>query len=254
MRREAFENLPYVSKEEALNLKKYLLKFVDERDNFIQVLKSTETYFSIADNKLDYLFNIKDVNFDKSTKKTIYTIDYKPHNQYNNNYTSYVIELEPLKQQLQKWYTLILNIEKVTYEFFNPFDYYYENEFKNYFTNEDEDSAYNPFDLKQQEVIYYFINYIEYKVLKSEEIPDEQKDELIKETKLLKENLPKTSKSKLTKGLSKLAENIKKTSNKLFHDVFDITKKEGIKFLLKKGIEQIPAEIKTTEFWINLFN
>lgn len=155
---------------------------------------------------------------------------------------------------LQNWYNLILNIKRVTHEFYNPFDSFYENEFKSYFTNEDEDAAYNPYNLKQQEVIYFFLNYVENVVVSSDNISKEKKDEILSQTNTLKEDLPKIPKSKIARRMSKLAENLKKYSNKVFHDVFDVTKKEGIKYLLNKGLEQIPAEIKTTEFWINLVN
>lgn len=69
MNRESFEALPFISKQEALMLKKYLLSFVDEKCDFIQEAISTETYFSITDYKMEYIFNISNVYFDKSSKK-----------------------------------------------------------------------------------------------------------------------------------------------------------------------------------------
>jgi predicted RNA binding protein YcfA (HicA-like mRNA interferase family) len=68
----------------------------------------------------------------------------------------------------------------------------------------------------------------------------------------LKEDIPRLTKKRFVAALSKLGEKTKRVSNKLFHDIFDVLKKEMIKELLHRGWTQAPDAMNQIERWIHL--
>ncbi|MEO7394489.1 MAG: hypothetical protein ABIU11_06055 [Chitinophagaceae bacterium] len=52
--------------------------------------------------------------------------------------------------------------------------------------------------------------------------------------------------------MSKIAQKVKKLSNTVFHEVFDVLKKETIKQILYEGVKHIPNAIHTIESWTQL--
>lgn len=144
-------------------------------------------------------------------------------------------------------------MHEVTKEYYEPFKNFYDEQFAEHFTNNDDDSNVNPFEVEKQEVIYYFLVYAEKVIVNSSELQEENKKLLLNEISELKDNIPTLTKKRFTKALSKFAKNTKKVSNKLFHDVFDVLKKEIIKKLLYEGIDQLPYITHKIQTWYTLF-
>ena len=145
-------------------------------------------------------------------------------------------------------------MHEVTSEYYDPYKKFYDEQFAEYFTNNDADSALNPFEVEKQEVIYYFLTYAEKTVSKSEDISEENKKELLQELSQLKNDIPKLTKKRFVSSLSKFAQKTKKISNKVFHEIFDVLKKEVIKKLLYEAADQIPNVLRKVEGWVNLLN
>jgi hypothetical protein len=157
-----------------------------------------------------------------------------------------------VKESFTRWIDIIKKMHQITDEYFDPYKNFYEKEFSEYFKNDDDDAAVNPFELERQEFIYHFLVYAENKITSFPDITDADKRELIKEVAQLKEDVPKLTKKRFVSALSKFAKNTKKISNKLFHEVFDVMKKEAIKVILYEGVKQIPHVVHTVKDWINL--
>ncbi len=124
-------------------------------------------------------------------------------------------------------------------EYYDPNKSFYDKEFEDFFTNNDDDATINPFELKKQEILYYFLKYAEGVITSATDVSEEQKVKLLGYVAELKEDIPKLTKKSFAAALSKFAQMAKKISNQLFHDIFDVLKKEIIKKLLYEGVDHL---------------
>jgi glutamyl/glutaminyl-tRNA synthetase len=253
MKREEFDALPYTSREELIQLRKYCLQFLDSNSDVIYREELESVLYQFKDITGKFAFNIRDLQFDKTKKVNTYKIYFKPASSTSIEGLSLPNKtFEEIRPILERWMDRVRKMHAITEEYYNPDAKFYNDEFVDFFINNDEDSATEPFDIKRQEVLYYFLTYAEKQIKERNNIEDDTKIELLEDIQSLKENIPNFTKKKVVSTLSKIAQKTKKISNKLFHDIFDVLKKEAIKKILYEGIEQIPNAIKNIENWISL--
>jgi hypothetical protein len=199
-----------------------------------------------------YFFNIKFHDFDRQKNINSYTVSFSPRSEARLEGTLHQSNFHQIEVFFNKWINLVIKMHEVTSEYYDPYKKFYDEQFAEYFTNNDADAAINPFEIEKQEVIYYFLTYAEKIVQKSGYISEESKRELLLDISQLKEDIPKLTKKRFVSSLSKFAQKAKKTSNKVFHEIFDVLKKEVIKKLLYEAADQLPSLMHKVEGWINL--
>lgn len=253
MKKEIFDTLPYISRKELIDLRAYMNLSFDDNANLILDDTKESTLFQFRDYTGQYVYNISFVQFEPQNSNNIYKVYHSPKNLSSIEGRSNSLTFEQIKSSFPSWVEIITKMHGITKEYYDPYRKFYEEEFSDFFTNNDEDSYENPFEIERQEILYYFLTFAEKKIEYSVDIDEENKAELLEEVIRLKEELPKTTKKRFVSNLSKFAQKSKKTSNKLFHDIFDVLKKEIIKKMLYKGAEEIPSIIHKIDGWIKLF-
>ena len=210
------------------------------------------TLYQFRDFTGQYAFNIKFHDFDRQKNINSYTVYFSPRSEARLEGNSHQFHFQQIKEFFNRWINLVVKMHEVTAEYYDPYKKFYDEQFAEYFTNNDADAAINPFEIEKQEVIFYFLTYAEERVSKSEDISEESKKELLQDISQLKEDIPQLTKKRFVSSLSKFAQKTKKISNKVFHEIFDVLKKEVIKKLLYEAADQIPNVLRKAEGWINL--
>lgn len=254
MNRETFDKLPYVSRKELIDLRSYFKASFEQYAHLIYEDSNDTTLYQFRDFTGQYAFNIRFHDFDRQKNINIYTVYFNPRSEARLDGSSHQFNFQQIKEFFNHWINLVVKMHEVTSEYYDPYKKFYDEQFAEYFTNDDVDAALNPFEIEKQEVIYYFLIYAEKTVLKSADISDEERKELLQDLSQLKENIPKLTKKQFVSSISKFAQKTKKISNKVFHEIFDVLKKEVIKKLLYEAAHQIPTLLRKVEGWISLLN
>lgn len=254
MNRETFDKLPYVSRKELVDLRDYMRTAFEANEHLIYEDGNETTLYQYKDYTGQYSFNIKFHDFDRQKNKNLYTVYFSPRSEARLEGTSLQINFSHIKETFSRWIDLVVKMHTVTSDYFDPYKKFYDEQFAEYFTNDDADSALSPFELEKQEIIYYFLTFAEKKVIISEELSEQNKKELLLDLSQLKADVPQLTKKKFVSSLSKFAQKTKKASNKVFHEIFDVLKKEFIKNILYKAANEIPALLRKVDGLTNLFS
>lgn len=253
MKKEIFDTLPYISRKELVDLRDYMNSNLEEYGHLIYDDMVESVLYQYRDITEQYVFNIQFQNFDQGSKLNLYSIYYCPLSLTKIKGESSIKTFTQIKEVFKNWIQIVSKMHEITNEYYDPFKNFYDEQFQEFFTNNDDDSNVNPFEVEKQEVIYYFLIYAEQVIVNSNEVQEENKKLLLNEISELKDNIPTFTKKRFVKALSKFAKNTKKASNKLFHDVFDVLKKEVIKKLLYEGVDQLPHIAHKIQTWYSLF-
>lgn len=143
-------------------------------------------------------------------------------------------------------------LRSIKRKFFFPGNTFDDAQFDGYFVNNDEDAAYNPFELDRQQVIFAFLTYAESIIKCDQTIPEVAKDDLLKEAAELKEEVTKLTKKRFVAALSKFAQKTKSVRNSLFNTIFDALKKEMIKNAIFDGGSHVQSAIHTLQEWVKV--
>lgn len=244
MKIEDFNKLPYISRKELVELRDYCTNFCDSNSEIISLIDNDINLYVFKDKTSEFFFEIISILFDPTSKKNLYSIHFFPRSLNSMDRQGIQVEFAALMTYLTNWLGYVKKMHEVTFEYFNPFKEFYENEFKDYFENNDEDATINPFELSKQEIIYRFLIYAETKIQNETTLTESEKESLLNSSNKLKESIPQRTKKQFSKSLNDFARKVKTTSNKLFHDIFDVAKKEVIKKILYEGVEQIPTLVE----------
>lgn len=254
MKKETLEILPYIAIEELIKLRTLVNRFASDNVKLttLRTFDNDQVLYEFTEVVSYYVFVIKDFNYDPINMKCSYIIYKRPESINNMSAIIHSVSFENISDLFQTWIADCIKMNEIKYKFLNHNSKFYENEFADFFSNNDPDASINPFEIDRQEIIFHFLAYAEKKVSESNKINEEIKLKLLEELSVLKEDVPNATKKIIVYRMSKLAEKIKKVSNKLFHDIFDVLKKELIKKVLFEGADQIPNTVKKIEHWISL--
>jgi hypothetical protein len=254
MKKETFDSLPYIARKELIDLRVYMTSAFESNAHLISEEKVDSVLYQYKDLSGQFAFTIGFLKFDLQKNINIYNVNLSPRSLSRIDGTSHHLTFEQLKSTFINWIANIVKMHEITQEYYNPYKIFYDTEFAEYFTNDDPDATVNPFEVEKQEVIYYFLTYAEKVISNSKEVSEDEKNELLSDISQLKDDIPSLTKKRFVSALSKFAQKTKKVGNKIFHEVFDVLKKEVIKKILYKGAEEIPTITSKIETWINLLN
>jgi hypothetical protein len=154
------------------------------------------------------------------------------------------VDREKIVEYFSIWINILQDYNSVSFDQEEDFLKFYEEEIFSDFEIIDEDAETKPFDTNQQIILYTFleatINYLEKKYINNEIVED-----IINEANSLKNEIPSLTKRIASKRFSQVLAKIKKFNPITFKDVYDVAKKEVIKYLLLKGVETLPRLVNT---------
>lgn len=244
-----FDNLALSGRKELIKLRQIVSEF-EKETNLITLKKVDNSLHRFIDISGKYSYDIKLASFDKRSRRNIYLASFNPSSEHSLVGTSYNFTLDQIAENIRMWIGLVSELHQVEREYYEPFGKFYDDEFKTYFSNNEEDADVNPFDLKRQELIFLFLNYAESTISTDRDMSDANRQTLIDEISVLKEEIPNVTKKKFVLMLSKFAQKVKKFSNKVFHEVFDVLKKEAIKKVLTEGWNSMPGNLDDIKGWL----
>ncbi|HMU06134.1 MAG TPA: hypothetical protein PJ990_21015, partial [Saprospiraceae bacterium] len=244
---------PYISRKELLELREYIQSY-DLSGEPIICDQNVESYLhSFKDYSMQFSFIIQFETFDSASNNNLYKVFYCPQSLVSIEGIERKRTFAQIRGLFATWVDSVKKMEEITKKYYEPFANFYNNEFTDFFINDDGDSNINPFEIDRQELIYYFLIFAKKRIFQSNDLSNKDKELLIIDVCYLEEELPNLTKKNFVDALSKFAQKTKQMSNKLFHDIFDVLKKEIIKKLLYKGADQIPNFVNKVENWLNLF-
>jgi L-rhamnose mutarotase len=205
----------------------------------IQLVESDQLFYFNDINHPNFYFYVGAPDTKSNGKPTKFPFNYIPVNSDSKNSTYGELELENIIKHFNIWLELITEFNSVNFDEDEDFLKIYEDEIFAEFEIIDADADVKPFDNIQQIILYTFlqttITHLE------KEYPDNTViNEIIEEANNLKNEIPILSKRVASKRFSKVLAKIQKFNPITFKDVYDVAKKEVIKYLLLKSVETVP--------------
>lgn len=157
MKKEQFEQLPYTSRKEIIELRKFCSDFLEMNAPTIYKDDNESVLHQFRDKTGKFAFNIRDPKINEAAGNNYYQVYYSPGSLTNNLGVTSQSNFEHIKKQINEWLGYIKKLHEATEEYYNPFEKFYDEEFHDFFVNDDEDASSAPYDLSRQEVLFYFL-------------------------------------------------------------------------------------------------
>lgn len=251
---QTINTLPYSAIQELLEARKLFaglielglsenLRYEEDVNGFI---------FSMSDKENDYFFHLRSVIYQSQEQRLIYQVTRQPENRQILRQIATNLIYSKIEEVFKKWLEEITMLRSIKRRFLFPSGTFDDAQFEGYFANNDEDAAYNPFELDRQQVIFGFLTYAERIIQSDRTISEENRNDLLKEANELKENVAKLTKKRFVAALSKFAQKTKSVRNSLFNTIFDVLKKEMIKNAIFDGGSHVQNAIQAIQEWVKL--
>lgn len=236
----------------AKDIKKMLtiLRFLKvDNSDVIQVVETDHLFYFNDIKHPDFYFFVGVPDKKSNGKPTMFPINYSPVNSDSKKSTSGEVKMDDIIKNFNIWFDLINDYNSVSFDDDEDFLKMYEDDIFAEFEIIDEDADVKPFDNNQQIILYKFleatITYLE------KEYPDNKViKEIIVEANTLKIDIPILSKRVASRKFSKVLAKIQKFNPITFKDVYEVAKKEVIKYLLLKSVETLPKIITNITHFI----
>jgi vacuolar-type H+-ATPase subunit E/Vma4 len=233
-------DFPLIAAKDIQTLIKELSKIVENNADYIVSIDS-DRLFELRDKMHDGFFFIIDTpdSSANSLGTTFFNTIVKPGSAKDMTSEARERTVKYIIEKVNEWIQIIKEYHSISFDIDDQFLKQYEDEIYIEFENIDEDAKQSPFDLNQQLVLYKFLEATVYYL--SENHPDNRTvEQIISETNSLKDDISNVSKSVATRRLSKILAKIRKFNPLTYKDIYDVAKKEVIKYLLQKGVEALP--------------
>ncbi len=196
MDKSIFDTLSYLSRKELLDLRIKMNDLLSVNQHLINEHTNKEALYLYKDVTSSYIFQIQFVKFDTVKKSNLYRVYHKPKSLINIDGDAVFANLESIKSLYDAWIQLVEKMHEVTQQYYNPHEDFYNNQFADFFTNDDEDSLSNPFEIDRQEALFCFLSFTEGVINETNDISKDDKIVLLESVNSLKENIPKFTKKK----------------------------------------------------------
>ncbi|WP_343705303.1 hypothetical protein [Flavobacterium sp.] len=242
-----------------LNPKNYTYNVAKEIQEFLYTLRNLQSeYCDIikvveVNDQLFYFHDLTHPDFyfligipDKKSQEfpTLFPVRFNPVKYDSREVFSKNANKSEIEFYFSIWIKMIEDYNSVNFNQEEDFAQLYEEEIFSEFEIIDDDAKTKPFDTNQQIILYTFlqatVNYLEKEYTNNEIV-----EEIINEANSLKNEIPSLTKRIASKRLSQILAKIKKFNPITFKDVYDVAKKEVIKYLLLKGVETLPKLVNS---------
>lgn len=247
---ELFDSLPFIGRKELVELRTLVEMELLQNNGIIFWADPEETQglYKFVDASSKFSFTILFSRYEIKETKNLYMCKFSPRDQTSLSMCEHISDFKGLTNFIRTWAGFIKQISDVTEEYYNIHQDFYQGEFQYFFTNDEPDCNTTPYDIDRQEIIYKFLEHAESKITADDSLDDSLRSVLIADIATLKQTVVELPKKAYVALLSKFASKLKRFSNKAFHDVFDVVKKEGIKALLSRGVEEAQQILLSSGF------
>lgn len=219
--------------------------FQSQYSDIIKIIEVKDQLFYFQDRDHSDFYFVVGVP-DKKSKgtPTLFPMHFRPGKHTSEGITSGEVDREKIIEYFSTWVKIIEDYNSVSFDQEEDFLKFYEEEIFSEFEIIDDDAETKPFDTNQQIILYTFlqatINYLEKEYTNNEIV-----DDIINEANSLKNEIPLLTKRIASKRFSQVLAKIRKFNPITFKDVYDVAKKEVIKYLLLKGVEIVPKLVNS---------
>lgn len=192
--------------------------------NFVEKSFANKALYYVVDTENEeYFFKIS--GYELKLGNINFSIEYRPESHISTLPNAIECTTPELNNIFKSWFDLISAYRAIPYDTVPNFDEIFQDE---YFEaiNIDEDGDTKPFNHIKMLTWHNILEGVEETIQSNNDVTEEEKVELIAETKELKESLSKRTQKSFAKGASKLFAKIKSTSISLMKEVGnEITKR-----------------------------
>ncbi len=212
---------------------KFLRNCARENDDTIEIIEHDSAIIYLEDLTInEFYFYVHSPTL--SNDKTVCILEYNPKDESSDKPFSSVIKFDNLENYFNRWIEMLKVYNNIKFTEDDRFQQFYEDEIFADFEILDDDADIHPFNDSQQKILYSFLTGIA-GYLEAQKFDDDVANEIIEETIELRDNIPNLTKKNVAKKLSRLFAKIKRFKLVTFNEVYDVAKKEVIKYLLKEG-------------------
>ena len=212
-----------------------LQPFADKHSNLVNVLPTNDRIFKLndKDDKSDFYFDV--VRQELSNGNHGYIIEFKPASKIDVNVGKQWTKLESIIAFADNWIKIIEEYNLVQTIYDDPIEKQYQQEFYRDFKIVDEDAITSRFNFSQQLLLLTYVeNLEEYINQDISEFTEEEKGDLLKESKNLKHEISIETKDEYVKKQSGFWAKIRKKSIK----ACEFALKEFAKVVIKNAAEK----------------
>lgn len=220
----------------------FLRRLQVDNSDVIEVLETEQLFYFHDIKHKNFTFYVGVPDKKSNGQPTMFPITYSPVTSDSKNSFTSQAKIDGVITSFNIWYDLIKDYNTVSFDDEEDFLKMYEDEIFADFEIIDEDADVKPFDNNQQVILYKFLETTV--IYLKKEYPDNQIiKEIIEEANTLKVDIPILSKRVAIRRFSKVLAKIQKFNPITFKDLYDVAKKEVIKYLLLKSVETLPKII-----------
>lgn len=233
----------------AKEIEKLILHIKDVLIANSDIIESSETegiLYAYDKNYPDFVFIIEYPKIESRGNNADFKVSLLPTNSASKVLSTYVMDLSNTMLKFDKWISIIRDFNSISFNDDDEFLKQYEDEIFAEFENVDEDADVMPYDIDRQVILHKFLEATT-KCLEQRHPDVTAVEEIIAEANSLKNDVAKISKKIASKRLSKVLAKIRKYNPVTFRDIYDVAKKEVIKHLLHKGVENLPKLIEAIQ-------
>lgn len=233
------KDFAYVVAEDIQSMLNLLRNLEAEFSDIIEIVETNELYYFRDKTQNNFYFYVGIPDKKSNGNPTLYKINYGPSTRNNKSSLTSEVSKSDVVDNFYHWIDIVKDFNSINFNYKKDFLKIYEEEIYSDFENIDDDTDEKPFDTNQQVILYKFLEatiiYLNNKHPDNKDI-----EEIIAESNSLKNEIPSLTKRIASKRFSKVLAKIKKYNPITFKEVYDVAKKEVIKYLLLKGVDTLP--------------
>lgn len=216
-----------------------LRNFQNDYSDIITVIENDRLFYFQDINHSSFYFSIGIPDNKSKGNPTFYPVNFIPSNHTSSGVLSGMISRDKIIDYFNIWINIIQDFNSINFNQEQDFLKIYENEIFSDFEIIDDDAETKPFDNNQQIILYTFLE-TTIKHLEKQYPDNNIIEEIVGEANSLKNEIPLLTKRIAFKRFSKVLAEIRKFNPITYRDVYDVAKKEVIKYLLLTGVETLP--------------
>lgn len=222
-----------------------LRNFQADYSDIIEVIDVNDRLFYFKDkDHPGFYFSIGIPDKKSKGDPTLFSINFTPTNLTSPGILSGEVNRDKILDYFYVWINILQDFNRISYNQEQDFLKIYEEEIFSEFVIIDDDAETKPFDNNQQIILYKFLETTA-KHLEQQYPNNNVIEGIIEQANSLKDEIPLLTKRIASKRFSKILAQIRQFNPITYKDVYDVAKKEVIKYLLLKGVDILPKLVNS---------
>lgn len=222
-----------------------LKKLENDNSDLVDFKYDVENLLVAATHKnqlYSHYFNIVKPAPQQKSNPIKYHLSFKPFSAQSVLAGKYIVAQTEILAHFNEWRSFLEFYDKLDLnKYKGDFTKVFEKEIYEEFKILDEDAQYMPFEQEKLDFLYAYLTYVEEVIRSQPDAGEPEMQELASTASELKENLQRSPKAEVVRKISRLMAKAKTRSLKLLNDFADVSKKEGLKYVLFATIHELPT-------------